>query len=328
MVDDVRIVVQAGDGGGGAVSFLHLKFMSKGGPDGGDGGHGGSVYLVGNKDLNTLQHFRGANIFRAETGGHGGGNKMHGRNGDDIDVAVPLGTVIEGVGEIVKDGERLRVARGGKGGRGNEAFKSSVNQTPRYAEPGGVGEKFELHLELKLLANVGFVGFPNAGKSTLLSVLTRATPEIANYPFTTLSPNLGVLFSKDKTASLILADIPGLIEGAAQGKGLGHEFLKHIERCSILLFVLALDDSVLFDADALAKEKAKTLTEQLTILKKELKEFLPDMLKKKSFVCINKCDVYDAAVKKEMKKIFPRALFISAATHDGVEALRDKLFTI
>lgn len=331
MIDDVRITVKAGDGGDGKVSFRRLKFLPKGGPDGGDGGAGGSVYLVGNKDLNTLSHFMGKKRFAAKPGGSGGGNNCHGKNGENIEVAVPLGTVVNGTDEVLKHGERLLVARGGRGGRGNDAFKSSKNQTPMVAEKGQVGEEKNLHLELKLLANIGLVGLPNAGKSTLLSVLTRARPAIGDYPFTTLSPNLGVMVGYGGT-SLVLADIPGLIEGAGQGKGLGHEFLRHVERCSVLVFVLSVEEHTLFDAALCEHDKAETVIQQYVLLRKELKEFHPDLLKKKVIVGLNKCDLYSESLTKRVVRLFKdqdiAVIPFSAATHDGVEKLRETLLEV
>lgn len=397
MIDTASILVKAGNGGNGSLSFRRAKFMPKGGPDGGDGGHGGSIYFVGDKDMNTLQLFMGKQRFAATAGGHGTDNKKHGANGEDLEIKIPLGCVItiekdetvkkpahadkftgkdlavirnevssslqqrpgidttiepdeEGseveddaraqeealdrvevqgprvVGELLEDGQRLCIARGGKGGRGNVHFKSSTNQTPMFAEWGKYGQAFMVKLELKLLANVGLVGFPNAGKSSLLAALTKARPEIGNYPFTTLSPNLGVMLDETELRSLVLADIPGLIEGAGVGKGLGHEFLKHVERCSVLLMVLAIDDAVLYDAEKSVAEKARSLKDAYTILRKELESYHPDLLKKPEIMCINKVDLYDDALRKAIKKVFPQALYISAATHEGLDELKKVLF--
>jgi len=395
MIDTAQILVKAGNGGNGSLSFRRAKFMPKGGPDGGDGGDGGSVYLVGDKDINTLQLFMGKQKFEATAGGDGADNKKHGANGQDLEIKVPLGCIItiekdetktppnnskkysaidlatmrkevvsarmvkagidttiepdeEGseieeddlpefdkevvqsgpcvVGEILKDGERLCIAKGGKGGRGNVHFKSSTNQTPMFAEWGKYGQAYAITLELKLLANVGLVGFPNAGKSSLLASLTKARPEIGNYPFTTLSPNLGVVVADDGVRSLVLADIPGLIEGAGSGRGLGHEFLKHVERCSLLLMVLAIDDAVLYDAEKNEGEKAASLKDSYAILRKELESYNEDLLKKPEVICINKVDVYDEELRKAVAKVFPHALHISAATHEGLEELKKKLF--
>ncbi len=394
MIDTAQIVVKAGNGGNGSLSFRRAKFMPKGGPDGGDGGNGGSVYVVGDKDMNTLQLFMGKQKFEATSGGDGADNKKHGANGKDLEIKIPLGCIItiekdetktppnkskkytaddladirqevvsarvtpgvdttiepdeEGsefeedelpetpqqvvneypcvVSEVLEDGQRFCIAKGGKGGRGNVHFKSSTNQTPMFAEWGKYGQTFVVKLELKLLANVGLVGFPNAGKSSLLASLTKARPEIGNYPFTTLSPNLGVVLDESGLRSLVLADIPGLIEGAGMGKGLGHEFLKHVERCSLLLMVLAIEDAMLYDAEKSAKEKATSLKETYAILRKELGSYNEDLLKKPEVICINKVDLYDEELRKAITKVFPKALFISAATHEGLDELKKVLF--
>ncbi|HKY74106.1 MAG TPA: GTPase ObgE [Patescibacteria group bacterium] len=336
MIDVAAIHVKAGDGGNGLVSFHRAKYLPKGGQDGGDGGHGGSVYLVGDKDMNTLQSFMGKRKYHAEDGGHGGSERMHGANGDDIEIKIPVGTVVSTVHDdgtvtqvtdIIKHGEKFKIAKGGKGGLGNDHFKSATNQTPMYAEFGTRVQGYDLRLELKLLANVGLVGFPNAGKSSLLAALTKARPEIANYPFTTTSPNLGVVIADDGVRTLVVADIPGLIEGAGTGKGLGHEFLRHIERCGVLLFVLCIDDAVLFDNDRTDAEKAKSLGDGFEVLKKELESYHPDLLKKPLLVGINKTDLYSDDLKKEIKKRFTDALFFSAITRDGLDVLKKKLFS-
>lgn len=341
MIDIANILVKAGDGGDGRLSFRRLKFLPKGGPDGGDGGRGGSVYFVGDKDQNTLQAFMGKRKYLATPGEMGGDNNKHGKDGEDNEVKVPIGTILtvierddEGnvrlgtmLGEILEHGQRIRVAKGGRGGRGNDHFKSSTNQAPQYFERGTPGQQFELRLELKLLANVGLVGFPNAGKSSLLAALTKARPEIANYPFTTISPNLGVVVDKTGDRSLVLADIPGLIEGAGKGKGLGHEFLRHVERCTALLFVLAIEDAVLYDEEASVKDKVKSLKDAMNILEKELEDYHPDLPKKPTLLGINKIDLYDEKLRKEITKIFPKALLFSAATHEGLDELKEKLFS-
>lgn len=407
MIDTAEIRVKAGNGGNGSLSFRRAKFMPKGGPDGGDGGNGGSVYFVGDKDMNTLQLFMGKQKFEATAGGDGTDNKKHGANGKDLEIKIPLGCIItiekdetktppnkskkytavdlaairqeavsarlvqpgidttiepdeEGseleddelseeqkpelepigrgreevvtttyprvVSEVLEDGQRFCIAKGGRGGRGNVHFKSSTNQTPMFAEWGKYGQEFVVKLELKLLANVGLVGFPNAGKSSLLASLTKARPEIANYPFTTLSPNLGVVLDDSELRSLVLADIPGLIEGAGMGKGLGHEFLKHVERCSVLLMVLAIDDAVLYDAEKSAIEKAASLKDAYSILRKELGSYNEDLLKKPEIICINKIDLYDEELRKAIMTVFPKAMFISAATHEGLDELKKVLF--
>ena len=229
-------------------------------------------------------------------------------------------------GEILEHNQKMCVVKGGIGGRGNDHFKSSVNQTPRYAEPGKPGQERTLRLELKLLANIGLVGFPNAGKSSLLAVLTKARPEVANYPFTTTSPNLGVMLDSSGTRNLVLADIPGLIEGAGSGRGLGHEFLRHIERCALLLYVLSIDDAVLFDEHATVAAKAKSVKKAFEILQKELGDYHPDLLKKPVVIGINKIDLYNEKLRKAIVKLFPTALLFSAATHEGVDALKRVLF--
>jgi GTP-binding protein len=335
MVDVVKLIVQAGNGGDGRVSFRRLKFLPKGGPDGGDGGDGGSVWLVGDQDLNTLRKFSGSKLYAAQNGGQGGKNNMHGANGDDLEITVPVGTVVSGGAkplEILTDGERVRIARGGHGGKGNDFFKNSVNQAPMKAQPGEPGEHFELTLELKLLANLGLVGFPNVGKSTLLSVLTNAHPEIANYPFTTIEPNLGVLADPITKKSLVIADIPGLIEGASEGKGLGHQFLRHLERCTVLLFVLALDDAIIFQTDLSDAKKAAKIGEQFAVLLRELTAFSPDLAKKRKIIGVNKIDVYPPAllktVEREAKKLGDEVALFSGVTQKGIPELKKRLLEL
>lgn len=335
MVDVVNMTVQAGNGGDGRVSFRRLKFQPNGGPDGGDGGRGGSVYLLGDKDMNTLRKFSGSKLYAAEPGGQGGKNNMHGGNGEDLVIPVPVGTVVTGGEkplEILEDDERVRIARGGNGGKGNDAFKNSVNQAPMKAQPGQPGERFELKLEMKLLANLGLVGFPNAGKSTLLSVLTNAHPEIANYPFTTLEPNLGVLSDPITKKSMVIADVPGLIEGASEGKGLGHQFLRHVERCTILLFVLALDEAVIYQNDLSVSKKAAQISQQFAILMNELKVFSPELAKKRIIVGVNKVDLYSPelikAIEAEVKKLSDETAMFSAATQKGIPELKKRLLEL
>jgi GTP-binding protein len=247
LVDQARITVSAGDGGNGCVSFRREKFVPRGGPNGGDGGRGGNVLLTVERNLNTLLHIHNQRLIRAERGNHGGGSNKTGAGGDDAVIMVPPGTIVrdleagEVLGDLVADGDELVVARGGRGGRGNARFASATNRTPRQAEKGGSGEKKELELELKLLADVGLVGLPNAGKSTLLARLSAARPKVADYPFTTLEPHLGVVQAPDdEFRSLVMADIPGLIEGAHQGAGLGVQFLRHVERCRVLAHLVDL----------------------------------------------------------------------------------------
>lgn len=258
------IHVQGGRGGDGCVAFRREKYVPRGGPSGGDGGHGGAAYLVGDHSLNTLFHLRFQQLYRAERGRHGEGSNRTGKSGEDLEIRVPLGTQVydaEGdhfVGEVLEDGERLRVAGGGRGGRGNEHFKSSTNQAPRHAEEGEEGEERHLRLELKLLADVGLVGLPNAGKSTLISRLSAAKPKIADYPFTTLVPQLGVVDRGQAGETFVLADLPGLIAGAAEGAGLGHQFLRHVERCRVLVHLVDLS------AEGSAEEDLATVERELT----------------------------------------------------------------
>ena len=316
MIDEVEFIVKAGDGGNGRVSFRREKYVPKGGPDGGDGGRGGSIYLVSSPHFNTLRWFAGKAQITAPSGGNGGSRKSSGANGTDIMLQVPLGTLVYADGQLLADlaqpDQRLCLAQGGQGGRGNTRFKSATNQTPRTAEPGQEGDARRIRLELKLLAHVGLIGLPNAGKSTLLSVLTAARPKVANYPFTTISPNLGVMDLPDKSDSLIIADIPGIIEGASQGKGLGIKFLKHIERCRVLVYLLAPDLS-------------QDLDRQFHQLQNELKVFNPKLLELPSLTVINKLDLLQDDQLKTLRVRFKTAVFISAATHKNLDQLKDKL---
>ena len=302
---------------------MHLhreKFVTKGGPDGGDGGRGGHVILRGNKNMWTLYHLKFKKHFKAEQGAAGSKNRSTGRDGEDIVVDVPLGTVVrdgetqEILFEITKDGEEVILCEGGKGGKGNWHFKSATNQTPRYAQPGLEGTEGWFQLELKILADVGLVGFPNAGKSTLLSVLTSAKPKIADYEFTTLKPNLGIVEYRD-FKSFVMADIPGIIEGAAEGKGLGHRFLRHIERNSTLLFLIPAD--------------SKDINEEYKILLNELKKHNPELLDKERLLAISKCDLLDEELQAEIEKELPDDLphmFISSVSQQGLVELKDKLW--
>src|SRR5210317_507308 len=290
-VDYVKIFAASGNGGKGSVHLHREKYITKGGPDGGDGGRGGHVILRGDKNMWTLFHLKFKKHFKAEHGGAGSKNRSTGKDGEDIYVNVPLGTIIrdgetqEILFEITDDEQEIVLCEGGKGGRGNWHFKSSTNQTPRYAQPGLDGVDGWFQLELKILADVGLVGFPNAGKSTLLSVVSAAKPEIANYPFTTLVPNLGMVNYRDHK-SFVMADIPGIIEGAAEGKGLGHRFLRHIERNSLLLFLVPAD------ADNIQKE--------YDILLNELKKHNPELLDKDRLLAISKSDMLDEELKSEL----------------------------
>ena len=322
-VDYVKIYVASGKGGKGSSHLHREKFIEKGGPDGGDGGRGGHVIIKGSKNLWTLFHLKFLRHVKSGHGGDGGSSRSTGHDGEDKFIEVPLGTVVkdketgEILFEITEDGETKILARGGKGGLGNWNFRSSTNQTPRYAQPGIPGEEVDVILELKVLADVGLVGFPNAGKSTLLSVLTSAKPKIADYAFTTLKPNLGIVAYRD-FQSFVIADIPGIIEGAAEGKGLGHYFLRHIERNSTLLFLVPAD------ADDIKKE--------YEILLDELRRYNPEMLDKDRLLVISKCDMLDEELQKEMKQQLDKELkgldymFISSVAQQGLTELKDKLW--
>ncbi|WP_396166323.1 GTPase ObgE [Flavobacterium sp.] len=322
-VDYVKIYVASGKGGKGSSHLHREKFIEKGGPDGGDGGRGGHVIIKGSKNLWTLFHLKFLRHVKSGHGGDGGSSRSTGHDGEDKFIEVPLGTVVkdketgEILFEITEDGETKILARGGKGGLGNWNFRSSTNQTPRYAQPGIPGEEVDVILELKVLADVGLVGFPNAGKSTLLSVLTSAKPKIADYAFTTLKPNLGIVAYRD-FQSFVIADIPGIIEGAAEGKGLGHYFLRHIERNSTLLFLVPAD------ADDIKKE--------YEILLDELRRYNPEMLDKDRLLVISKCDMLDDELQKEMKQQLDKELkgldymFISSVAQQGLTELKDKLW--
>jgi GTP-binding protein len=294
--------------------------VPKGGPDGGDGGRGGHIILRGNKQLWTLLHLKYKKHVIASDGKPGEGGRRSGADGDDVILEVPLGTVAKDaesqqqIAEITDDGQEVILTSGGRGGLGNDHFKTPTNQTPRYAQPGEPGKEEWVILELKVLADVGLVGFPNAGKSTLLSVVSAAKPEIANYPFTTLVPNLGVVKYRD-FRSFVIADIPGLIEGAAEGKGLGHRFLRHIERNSILLFMIAAD--------------AHDIKGDFNILMNELKKYNPELLDKKRLLAITKCDLLDEELKEEIAKELPigvDSVFISSVINEGIDELKDILW--
>lgn len=303
MIDYAKITVSSGHGGAGKVAWRQDKFVRKGGPDGGNGGTGGSVYLQVDPNLNTLKDFQFVKKFSAEPGGSGGSNRRTGRSGEDLIIKVPIGTVVKFVGteptiDLKENSQKVLIARGGRGGRGNWVFRSPTNTTPKTAEPGQPGEEEILELELKLLADVGLIGLPNAGKSTLLAALTRARPKIADYPFTTLEPNLGVMDGAD----LVIADIPGLIEGASRGKGLGHDFLRHIERCRILVHIL--------DATG------KTLAADYRQVRNELEQHSSELLKKPEIIVLNKIDLMEKAPR------FKKALAVSAATHKNLDRLK------
>ncbi len=321
-VDYVKICCRSGHGGAGS-SHLHRDILtSKGGPDGGDGGRGGHVILKGNSQLWTLLHLKYRKHIIAENGFPGSSGQKSGRTGNDEILEVPLGTIArssetgEILFEITKDGETKILTPGGKGGLGNWHFKTSTKQTPRYSQPGEDGKEEWMVLELKILADVGLVGFPNAGKSTLLSVLSAAKPEIADYAFTTLVPNLGIVSYRDNK-SFVMADIPGIIEGASQGKGLGIRFLRHIERNSVLLFMVPADTS-------------RTIREEYGILLNELEQYNPELMHKPRVLAITKTDLLDEELADEMKKDLPEipAIFISSVAQKGLLGLKDLLWKV
>lgn len=318
-VDYVKIFFRSGKGGAGSPHLRREKFVAKGGPDGGDGGRGGHIILRGNTQLWTLLHLRYKKHIFATSGQAGGQQESTGANGQDIIVEVPLGTVAKDAEtndflfEITEDGQEVTLLEGGRGGLGNCHFKSATNQTPRYAQPGEDGKEGWFILELKILADVGLVGFPNAGKSTLLSVVSAAKPEIADYPFTTLVPNLGFVQYRD-LQSFVMADIPGIIEGAHEGKGLGLRFLRHIERNSMLLFMVPCD------SDDIHKEY-KTL-------QNELEKYNPELLDKSRILAITKSDMLDDELMEEMKKDLPDIpyIFISSVAQKGIQELKDMIW--
>lgn len=321
-IDYVKINVRSGSGGAGSMHFRREKHVEKGGPDGGDGGRGGHVILKGNAQLWTLLHLKYTKHVKAFDGKGGEGGRRTGAVGKDIILEVPLGTTAknaetgEQLFEITEDGQEIILLRGGRGGMGNDHFKSATNQTPQYAQPGEPGMEEWFILELKVLADVGLVGFPNAGKSTLLSVVSAARPEIADYPFTTLVPNLGVVSYRDYK-SFVMADIPGIIEGASQGKGLGLRFLRHIERNSILLFMVPADS-----ADIQAEYQ--TLVQELRI-------YNPSLLDKSRILAISKMDVISEEERDALEKNLPNGIptvFISAITQEGIEQLKDRIWEL
>lgn len=315
-VDLVEIEVAAGRGGDGCMSFCREKFRPKGGPDGGDGGRGGSVVFVADPNLSTLLDFRYANTYKAGKGMHGEGGVRSGKDGDDIVLRAPVGTLLtdlstgQQIGDLDEPGKRVVVARGGRGGKGNHNFKTAVDQAPRKFTPGAEGDAFRLSMELKLLADVGLVGFPNAGKSTLLSRLSAARPKIADYPFTTLVPNLGIV-RLGEFRSFVMADIPGIIGGAAQGKGLGLQFLRHIQRTKILLYMVDIADGDIDQAN-----------ETLETLRREVGEYDSSLLQKPSLVALNKIDVLDTETKNVIaEKAESNTFFISAVSGSGLDDL-------
>jgi GTP-binding protein len=320
-VDYVKINCRSGKGGAGSTHFHRDKTTSKGGPDGGDGGRGGHIILKGSTQHWTLLHLKYRKHIVAKHGHPGSGNLKSGAEGEDATIEVPLGTVVRNIEtgeiehEITEDGEHYILLQGGRGGRGNDHFKSPTLQTPRFAQPGEDGIEEWKILELKLLADVGLVGFPNAGKSTLLSVVSAAKPEIANYPFTTLKPNLGIVSYRDNR-SFIMADIPGIIEGAHKGKGLGLRFLRHIERNSMLLFMISVD------SDDIAKE--------YEILLNELTQYNPELLDKNRLLAITKSDMIDEELKIEIEKELPTIpyIFISSVAQMGLDQLKDRIWQL
>jgi len=321
-VDFIKIFAASGNGGSGSTHLHREKYIQKGGPDGGDGGRGGHIILRGNANLWTLFHLKFKKHTKAGHGGHGSKNRSTGKDGEDQYIEVPLGTIVKDAKtekvlfEITQNGEERILLEGGMGGRGNWHFRSPTNQTPRYAQPGIEGTESWFLLELKLLADVGLVGFPNAGKSTLLSVITDAKPKIADYAFTTLKPNLGIVAYRDYK-SFVMADIPGIIKGASEGKGLGYRFLRHIERNSILLFLIPADSN--------------DIKKEYAILLNELKQHNPELLDKHRILAISKSDLLDDELILEIKKELPKDipyLFISSVAQTGLTELKDKLWTL
>ncbi|MFC6269542.1 GTPase ObgE [Frigoriflavimonas asaccharolytica] len=318
-VDYVRINCKAGHGGGGSAHLKREKYMPKGGPDGGDGGRGGHVIMKGNANQWTLLPLRYTRHVHAQRGVNGAKSQLTGAFGEDEYIEVPIGTIAKNeegeiLGEIMEDGQEIIILKGGKGGKGNEFFKTSTNQTPRYAQPGEAGEEAMVVFELKILADVGLVGFPNAGKSTLLASISAAKPKIADYAFTTLTPNLGIVEYRNYQ-SFVMADIPGIIEGASQGKGLGHRFLRHIERNSILLFMIPSDSENHF--------------EEFKILERELLAYNPEMMDKEFIISISKADLLDDELKKLISVEFPenrKPIFFSGVSQEGLMALKDVIW--
>ena len=320
-VDYVKIFCRSGKGGAGSNHLHRAKYQPKGGPDGGDGGRGGNIVLRANRNLWTLLHLKYSRHVLAGNGGHGGPNRSSGKDGEDKVIEVPCGTVVfdadsgEYLAEVTNDGESLILLKGGRGGLGNWNFRSATNQTPRYSQPGEPAIERNIILELKLLADVGLVGFPNAGKSTLLAAVSAAKPKIADYPFTTLEPNLGIVSYRDNR-SFVMADIPGIIEGASEGKGLGLRFLRHVERNALLLFMIPAD--------------SEDIRERYDILLHELGEFNPELLDKQRVLAITKTDLFDDDYLGKLRNNLPEdlpAVFISAVTGTGLNELKDVLWT-
>ena len=324
-VDYVKINIYSGNGGKGSAHFRREKYITKGGPDGGDGGRGGHIIFVTDKSLWTLYHFKFKKHFKCGHGGDGSGSRSTGADGEDVIIRVPIGTVIKDfktnniIHETIEDGEEKIILKGGKGGLGNWNFRSSTNQAPRYAQPGIKGEEKQLVLELKLLADVGLVGFPNVGKSTLLKTLTSAKPKIGNYEFTTLKPNLGIVEYRD-FKSFVIADIPGIIEGASEGRGLGHYFLRHIERNSVLLFLLS--------------SESDDIVKKYEVLLNELKKYNPELLDKQRLIAISKSDLLDEKQTSKIKKNISNKIkdvpfeFISSVSNIGLIQIKDLMWKV
>ena len=324
-VDYVKVNIYSGNGGKGSAHFRREKYITKGGPDGGDGGRGGHIIFVTDKSLWTLYHFKFKKHFKCGHGGDGSGSRSTGADGEDVIIRVPIGTVIKDfktnniIHETIEDGEEKIILKGGKGGLGNWNFRSSTNQAPRYAQPGIKGEEKQLVLELKLLADVGLVGFPNVGKSTLLKTLTSAKPKIGNYEFTTLKPNLGIVEYRD-FKSFVIADIPGIIEGASEGRGLGHYFLRHIERNSVLLFLLS--------------SESDDIVKQYEVLLNELKKYNPELLDKQRLIAISKSDLLDEKQTSKIKKNISNKIidvpfeFISSVSNIGLIQIKDLMWKV
>ncbi|MGM9830846.1 MAG: GTPase ObgE [Paludibacteraceae bacterium] len=319
-IDYVKIYCRSGKGGAGSMHFHRAKYLPKGGPDGGDGGRGGHIILQGNRNLWTLIHLKYQKHIMATDGERGSENKSFGKDGEDKIIEVPCGTVVydgdtgEFLCEVREHGERIILLKGGRGGLGNWHFRTATNQAPRYAQPGEPCQERNIIMQLKVLADVGLVGFPNAGKSTLLSVVSAAKPEIADYPFTTLTPNLGIVSYRDNQ-SFCMADIPGIIEGAAEGKGLGLRFLRHIERNAILLFMVPADSD--------------DIQQQYDILLGELEKYNPELLQKQRILAITKCDMLDEEMISQMRTHLPegvKAVFISSLSGLGIQQLKDLLW--
>lgn len=322
LIDYAKIYVKAGDGGNGCVSFRREKYVPKGGPDGGDGGKGGDVIIRADKDLSTLLDYRYKTFYKAKNGEHGRGKNQHGKNGEDIILLVPCGTIVkdaqtgEFLADLVNHGDEVIVARGGKGGRGNAKFATPTNRAPRFAEKGEKGEEREIELELKLIADVGLVGFPNVGKSTLISRISAAKPKIADYPFTTLQPNLGIV-KYDEFKSFVVADMPGLIKGAHTGKGLGIQFLKHIERTKLLVIMIEC--------------VSPNPVEDYKTLLNEMKLFSPTLVEKPRIIAITKIDLADTKLRTKLDKTnfednVP-VIKISAVTGEGLKELIELMWS-